>query len=380
MGLQALASAIDELMAADRFDLCDGDSVVMLERQLARLECLVATTVSEFAASGEWALSGAKSPAVWLAVQAHLPKAAARQQVRRGRAVAELPACAQAWSSGDIGAAHIDRVDRACTEVTRPAMERDESVLVDHAREMSFEPFCSVVSYWEQLADPDGAEEADLARQARRDVYLTESVGGMWLGQMTLDPIAGAIVSGELGRLEQGLFDDDWAKATEALGREPRVDELCRTGAQRRADALVEMATRSASAPADGRRPEPLFSIMVGYETLYGRICQLANGHVLAPGTLLPWLDGATFERAVFAPGRRVEVSATSRFFTGATRRAIELRDRQCTHPFCDVPADECEIDHITPWAAGGQTTQENGRVLCGFHNRQRNQRPPPDD
>jgi hypothetical protein len=139
------------------------------------------------------------------------------------------------------------------------------------------------------------------------------------------------------------------------------------------------MATRSGAMPADGRRPEPLFSVLVGYETLKGRICELANGQVIPPDSLIRFMDGAWFERAVFAPGKRVEVSITSRFFTGATRRAIELRDQQCTHEYCDIPAEDCQIDHIIPYSQGGLTTQGNGRVLCPFHNRQRNGRPPPD-
>jgi 5-methylcytosine-specific restriction endonuclease McrA len=104
----------------------------------------------------------------------------------------------------------------------------------------------------------------------------------------------------------------------------------------------------------------------------------LPQGTVLSPGALLPWLDEAYLERAVFTPEGRVECSATPRVFTGATRRAIELRDRECTHPYCDTPATECQADHIVPYVEGGSKTQENGRLLCGFHNRLRNGRPPP--
>jgi len=107
-------------------------------------------------------------------------------------------------------------------------------------------------------------------------------------------------------------------------------------------------------------------------------VCELANGQVVTPGSLLPWLTQADIERAVFHAGGRVEVSATSRLFSGATRRAIEVRDRRCVHPTCEVPSERCQVDHIVPWAAGGPTTQENGRLLCGFHNRLRNERPPP--
>ncbi len=111
---------------------------------------------------------------------------------------------------------------------------------------------------------------------------------------------------------------------------------------------------------------------------MHGRICELENGTVLAPSALTPWLDSAYFERAIFSLGNRVDVSVRARLFSGGTRRAIELRDRMCTHPHCYEPAESCQVDHIETWAEGGQTTQENGRLLCGFHNRLRNQRERP--
>ena len=55
----------------------------------------------------------------------------------------------------------------------------------------------------------------------------------------------------------------------------------------------------------------------------------------------------------------------------------MQLRDRTCFHPYCEEPAQDCEIDHVQPWAAGGVTTEANGRVACGFHNRQRHRAPP---
>jgi 5-methylcytosine-specific restriction endonuclease McrA len=100
---------------------------------------------------------------------------------------------------------------------------------------------------------------------------------------------------------------------------------------------------------------------------------------VLSPGELVPVLAGADVERIVFdGPSRVIDVGE-ARFFRGALRRAIEVRDRHCQHESgCDVPAERCEVDHIVPAGEGGPTTQENGRLLCGFHNRRRNERPPP--
>jgi hypothetical protein len=380
VNVNAFVEAMDQLVSGDATECRDAESIVVLERQLSRLECFVTKSAVAFETEGEWALHGAKTPTAWLSTRTHLPKSEARRQLRRGRALAGLPICAQAWANGDIGGAHLDVLDKVRTDVTKEAMQRDEALLVEQAKAMKFEAFCGAAAYWAQLADPNGAEESEMERRARRDVFLTSSLDGMWFGQMTFDSISGAIVSEEHQRLERQLFEEDWAKAAAELGHEPRIDQLARTSAQRRADAMVEMATRSKIAPSDGRRPEPLFSVLVGYEAMHGRISELANGQVVPPGSLLPWLDGAYFERAVFAPGRRVEVSVTSRFFTGGTRRAIELRDQECTAEYCDERADQCQIDHIVPFTEGGLTNQENGRAMCGFHNRLRNQRPPPAD
>ncbi len=132
--------------------------------------------------------------------------------------------------------------------------------------------------------------------------------------------------------------------------------------------------------PAGSRKPEPLFTVFVGYETFAGRICELANGTVVSPGSLGRWLDGAWVERVVFdGPNRIRNVGARRRLFTGATKRAVELRDRECFHESCDTPAEACQIDHVQPWAAGGPTVEDNGRAACGFHNRDRHRpRQPP--
>jgi len=206
----------------------------------------------------------------------------------------------------------------------------------------------------------------------------------MWFGDLRLDPLSGAIVAGQLRRIENELFAADWAEAKQRFGEHMTFTtaDLARTPAQRRADALVEMATRAGTAPVDGRRPEPLFSVLVGFESFAGRICEMADGTVVSPGSLVDWLDEAWIERVVFdGPSRVLDLGAATRLFTGATRRAIQLRDRECFHEMCSEPAKRCEVDHIEPWSAGGRTIQRNGRMACGFHNRRRHRRrkrPPP--
>ncbi len=229
------------------------------------------------------------------------------------------------------------------------------------------------LAYWAQLADPEGADAGAEAGHCARRLHLAETFGGSWALSGQFDPIGGAGVARALGIIEQELFEADWAEARARWGADVRMSHLVRTPAQRRADALVEMARRALAVPAGARLPEPLFTVLVGYETFAGRTCELAGGAVVAPGSLVRWIDEAWVERVVFdGPSRVTDVGVRRRLFAGATRRAVEVRDRTCFHPFCDEAAERCEIDHVQPWAAGGLTTEANGRVACGFHNRER--------
>ena len=380
MAFEVLAGELDRLLATDAFSYSDKESIIALHRLSARFDALVAKAVVSFDAGGEWALDGAQTSSAWIDTRCHLEKRQAKKELRLGRAMGTMALVEEAWGSGAIGTAQVERLVRARTARTEACFGRDEEMLVQEATRLKFIAFNSVMDYWESLADPDGASEADLVRQARRNVWLEPTPDGSWTGHMQFDQISGAIVHDELSRIEKELFDAEWAEAKETLGREPKVHELPRSAAQRRADAMKEMAIRSGTTPADGKRPRPLVSFLIGWETLHGRICELQNGLVVAPETMFPYMEWADFERVVFAPGKRIEVSVRSRLFKGATKRAIELRDRQCTHPYCDRLAEKCQSDHVIEWNQGGLTTQENGRLLCGFHNRLRNGREPPDD
>lgn len=384
MKLSEFDVLLDELLASGDDAFSDCVSVARLEKIKARVDAACSKKLAAFEVSDGWVDSGARFPKNWLIGRTRMSGQEVSRQIQRGRHLGHFPLFWASWSAGRITGAHLDVVTKLRRPATKEFMSRDEALLVKKAEELSFAKFKRFCAYWDQMADPDGAEEAAMARAARRDVFLTESFDGMYLGQMTMDPLGGTAVFNELARLEQELFEEDWAKAKETLGRDPFVIELCRTYAQRRHDALVRMAIRSATAPSDGRAPAPLFSVLVDYETFHGRMCELAQGTVVTPGSLLPWLEGADIERAVFEPGGRVDVGIKQRLFSGATRRAIEIRDRECQHELCEEAADRCQCDHIVEYSKGGLTTQENGRLLCPFHNRLRNkrsdhdQRPPP--
>lgn len=367
---------LDELADLDPVVVGDSETVVALHRQLERLGAVTTRATAAFDASGAWEADGARSAAAWVTTRTHLPISTARRRVHLGRALRHMETVEGAWLSGDLGDAQVGLLARARTPATTAVFARDEEGLVDDGRRLRFRDFARMMAYWYLRADPAGAEDdAQRQRDARR-VHLSQSFGGMWFLDGLLDPIGGAVVGNELKRLDDEMFAADWADAKARVGEGVGVGDLRRSPAQRRADALVEMATRSGTAPAEGRRPAPLFTVLVGYETFAGPICELPNGTVVTPGSLGRYLERAEVERVVFdGPSRVIDVGVRRRLFRGATRRAVQIRDRECYHDFCDIPGEECDVDHIQPHAAGGPTTQANGRPACGFHNRNRRRR-----
>ena len=141
-------------------------------------------------------------------------------------------------ATGRSGSTRPQAIAAARRHRTEASMARDEAMLVAQAAQMGFEDFYRALSYWKQLADPDGADADDEERKAARNVYLEASVDGMWLGQMTLDPISGSIVSAELNRLEHDALRGRLRRGQGAPGSD---------GAPRRAGPHL--------GPAPGRRP-----------------------------------------------------------------------------------------------------------------------------
>jgi hypothetical protein len=254
----------------------------------------------------------------------------------------------------------IDLLVRANSTDRRELFARDEQLLVGQVHDLWFHEATRIVRYWEHRADAALGRDHAAADQHAADAHAhcSQTLDGMVAVDAELDPVGGAIFATELQRLVNELREAD------------RLAGVERTPAQRRAAAMVEMARRSAAMPEGALAPKPLFVVHVGDGTL-AELCELANGAVITPAHLTSFLDDALLEIILFDGPTTIVSISKRRSFAGALRRAIEARDRFCQHPSgCDVPADQCDVDHIIPYAAGGPTSQHNGRLECPTHNR----------
>jgi len=377
-GLRLLREGITGLQALPSNDVAD-DQVVAAVVELHRLESLLVAQQSRFIDLLDerklWRADGSKACWAWLSRRCDMSPGAAKAKVGLARRLRRAPLTKAAFEAGEVDrdrAVELSRRADARRKVVADAFGGAEAALLEQARTLSFDGLCRLLRYWETIVDQDGDEAQAEDDYLSRHLHASEIVRGMVRIDGTLDPIGGAIFAGELARLEKELFDADWAAAKVLHGDDTRPEHLTRSPAQRRADALTEMARRSAGhqlrLDADGQ-PRPLFSVHIGPDVV-ARMCELASGTVIAPGLLVPHLGEAEIERIVYGPGSRViDLSERARFFTGGLRRAMELRDRWCTHPGCTELAEDCHIDHSTPHSKGGGTTQDNGRARCDTHN-----------
>lgn len=360
-GIDELAEVIDSLLAVDPTGLADAelhDLVTTIQRQRHRLTAVAAAAISSWDQRKIWADNGARSAAARLANETSTSTSTAGTEVRRARQLRSMPATAAALATGDLSPDHVDLLARANQPWRNANFADHEDTLVEQCRVLRHAEARKVVDYWCARADAEAAE--DRAERQRNAAHLSVSptLDGTVVINGTLDPIGGSIVADELTRIERELYLAD------------KRAGVTRTASQRRAAALVEMAKRSATAPAGGRRPKPLFTVLVGDDTL-SQLCELANGTVITPGQLVQWAGDADLETVLFdGPSTVISVSHR-RSFTGALRRAVQVRDRHCQHTSgCDVPADQCDVDHIVPYAADGPTSQFNGKPECTPHNR----------
>ena len=233
------------------------DSTVRVAELKAQLAALEAEIVAAYDASGDWEVSGYRTVGAALSHRARVRRAEANQTVHLARSLKAMPVVSDALSSGEIGLCHARRLAKASA---RDGFSDVEALLCNHARGLSYAAFDKAVSYWEHLIDTNAAEHDATFKEQRREFHASMTFDGMGRLDGWLDPISFEEFRSALDRIEAELFNND-LRDTQAEHVHKHAAELWRTPAQRRADALVEMARRATAVPEGAKTPEPLVII-----------------------------------------------------------------------------------------------------------------------
>lgn len=370
-GLELLTEAADllgSLTPADVPDTALGDALVEWDTLTNRLDAARTSCTRAWDAQATWSIDGAHSGATWLACHTHQARGHAAATIRLGRALRDMPATAEAFDAGEISATKA----RLLADAAKSAPEhfaRDEAMLVGHAHDLTVENLRRSLAYWRTQAAPDDEAERTAKQHDDRHVSLSRTFQGTWRLDGTLTAETGEILHDALTRMARARYRAE-KTAAEAAG-----EPVTSTAAQRRADALIDLARQmlvnesgsGLNVPAitaliditklieDTDTNDPVGTTHAGSpvtaDTAFRLLCDCHLSRVITNGTSTP-----------------VDLGMTSRLPSPAQRRALALRDGGCTFPGCDRPPDWCSAHHITHWAKDGPTDLYNLTLLCSFH------------
>ncbi len=321
-------------MAVQRLPvLTDGEELVEIRRQIDALEYRFAKVLARFEKSREWAGDGAASATAWLRWKCRLPANAATQRVGLARTLEALPEVDQVFAEGEIGFSHASSISALTEVVGADAVRPGVETVVDVATRLSADRFRFAMRHLRHLLDSEGASEDARREHDRRWLALSETLDGVYILDGRLDPEGGAAVKAALDRLMKPCGRDD-----------------VRTARQRRADALVELAS--------GGQPAHLTISTSGAELGREPVLPFEALRRLACDSVVTEVDP---EKGTIGSRHSIPPSL---------RRALELRDGGCTAPGCERPVEWCEAHHIEHWVDGGPTSLDNLRLYCRYHHR----------
>jgi hypothetical protein len=322
-----------------------------------RLQAATLAALGEWDNRAVWAADGAVSGGAWLARRAELSGQEARALIRASRSLHRTTAVAEAVASGELSTNKGRILAGLRNERTAEVFERDEELLVKQAKELSVDETKTLARQWQIIADSDGPEPDHGDQSAR----LSSSYDGWWRLDANLNPDDGLIFRSALEQIMQDLYQAETADGRPA-----------RSVAQRRADALTEMARRATAAPDDKPAARPLITVKADLEALEqraGRPAVTDDGFPISPEMLHRLLCDANVCRVVInGESVVIDVGRDSRTATAAQRRALMVRDGGCVFPGCDRPPGWCEAHHIEWWEHNGPTDLQNLSLLCSRH------------
>ena len=148
-----------------------------------------------------------------------------------------MPRVEAATLTGELTTDHA-RLLAEVQKLVPDAFAAEEERLVRLAAAMPFLTFDKRLQYWLQVHAPDDIEDEAASTFERRELHASTTFENTVVVNALLDPIGGAVFLRALERLDQELFEADWAEARARLSDAACAADLLRTPKQRRADAL----------------------------------------------------------------------------------------------------------------------------------------------
>ncbi|MEM1333322.1 MAG: DUF222 domain-containing protein [Actinomycetota bacterium] len=319
-----------------------------------------------------------RSVASWLAEATGESVGQCKATVTVVRRLPHLPRAADAFARGDLSESALRTLADGWSETIDDEYRRDEEMLVGWAQQFTHADFRDLYDVWRAHADPDDADTTERDQFERRELYLSKMLDGVGKLDGILDPEGRRLVREALNALSAP------------------ADADTRTPAQRRADALVDMARITidqidtkreldAAASSDtlfgpslptrrAKRNRPKVAATIAYEHLasgrgVGTVDTQLDHDVVSADQIRRLACDAGIHRIVTSPlGTVIDHGRERRVVSDTQFDRLHLRDHGCRWPGCHVPASGCDAHHADHWLDGGHTDDDNLALTCWHH------------
>jgi hypothetical protein len=352
----------------DPQDLADEqlrETIPLTQRGINRLSSVLTRSVALADRRDAQKADGMVSMKTWLTGHCRISGREAAALIRNGRRLSDLPALAAAYADGAVTPAHVGIVTSAVTpaRVAKAAeqgidLNATDRILTGAAVALGPEDTAAAVRRWVAGIDPDGT--LDDAAGLPRVFRMAVSAGGRAYLSGHLDPVGAETVH----------------TALEAVmnGHRPAGDR--RGHAERQADALVELCRQALHADRlpDVRGQRPHVRVGIDWMALCGERGVPGFGELPFAGpipaeTARRIACDAGVSRIVVGPNSLpMDVGREQRSAPAGIRRSVEERDVHCVFAACTAPAAWCDFHHVDHWVWGGETSCENGALVCESH------------
>jgi len=370
-----LNEAVDVLAAQPIDGLSDGalgEDLVDIRRQIDRLEGQFLRRLHRFDSNHGALADGAVSTVSWVRARCRVTATLAAHRVRMARQLAELPLASESLCAGRASFTNVALIARLADDVGCEAVRSVEETLVTAAEVVDPGQMRYLALVTRMRLDADGALDQDNRNHERRWFACDQTFGGVFVLRGELDAEGGALLKTAINALSAPAGPDDQ-----------------RTGSQRRADAIVDLASRhlqgTATASIHGQRPHLILTASL--EALQGQpgaapaeLSGVGPVHAetarrIACDSVRRVVSIASSSAAPAHAGldsavRPLSVGRASRTIPPHIRTALRLRDNGCRFPGCDRPPEWTDGHHIKHWVDWGFTEVPNLVLLCRRHHR----------
>jgi hypothetical protein len=355
-------SATNETATIHRFPTI-AERIISTGAILHRAQYDMVTLAAALDESDEWALY-ANTAAHWIADALDLSVSTAREWVRIGRVLRDLPRLDQAFATHQLSYSKI----RAVSRVATPDNEAD---LIEIAERTPANRLGIELAHYLKRNESDDDRD-DRLHDARAFTTWTDA-DGMVQGHFRLPPMVAAFIIAMIEALvmrasrsvrfaptqgHQNASADASRRPTEAPEAWPSL-------AQQRADAFVELA-----ALAEGNLEQPFAITPEVIVHVRGDGCSLDDGTPLTHSDVQHIVPHAFIRALVHdAQGRPLNASGKQRHPTDRQKRVVKERDRCCVD--CRSQ-DLLEYDHTPDYAFTGRTIVDELVLRCAPCHRRR--------